>query len=216
MKPKLLTLAFSIIATWFFALAASGEIVTFDFAGGVSFVYNPYGVVSPSLIQVGDPVQVSLRYDTTTYDGYPNDPTRGAFLSPGWLKARINGLDFQSPTAVQVDIIHDSANGGQEFFQALAFPSPTVWPEALPVYPYRRLGFASWETGPPYDFLSSDQLPLTLDFSRADIWSGGISTSTSDLNMYEVQFSLVQVPEPASFVVACLGAAALMIFRWRK
>jgi len=38
MKTKLHTLAIGIIAAWLCSLNASGEIVTFDFTGGVSSV----------------------------------------------------------------------------------------------------------------------------------------------------------------------------------
>jgi hypothetical protein len=216
MKSNLHPLAFSIVAAWFFGLAASGEIVTFDFTGSVHTVYNPYGVVSPSLVQLGDPVWVSLRYDTTALDGYPEDPTRGAFWSPGWLKVNINGLAFECADKALIDIIHTAASGGQEFFQALPYGNLTAWPEALPDYPNKGFGFACWETGPPYDFLSNAELPLALDFSRADIRNGGIQTGTDALNMYEVQFSLVQVPEASTPALAGLGAVALLIFRRRS
>ena len=207
MKTKLNTLAFAIIAAWFCPMNASGEIVSFDFTGGVSSVYNPFGVVSPSLVQVGDPVQVSLRYDTATPDGNP-EANWGTYIGPGWLKVSVNGLNFERTTTVQIDILH-GANGGQELFQVLALGSPTAWPAEVPTYPYQTILLGFWETGPPYDFLSSADLPTFLDFSRADIRGGGIATGTDTLNMYEIQFNLVQVPEPA---VASLFAGGLLLW----
>jgi hypothetical protein len=205
MKALLHTLAFPTVAACFSALAASGAVVTFDFTGSVHNVYNPYGVVSPSLVRVGDPVSVSLRYDTTTLDGYPEDPTRGRFFSPGWLKVNINGLAFECTNRALIDIIHTGASGGQEFFQALPYGNQTVWPAELPDYPNKGFGFACWETGPAYDFLSNAELPLALDFSRAEIRNGGIQTGTDTLNMYEIQFNLVQVPEPSATVLLLAG-----------
>jgi hypothetical protein len=188
-------------------VAASGEIVTFDFTGGVSDVYNPFSVASPSLVQVGDPVQVSLRFDTATPDANP-EANWGTFFSPGWLKVGINRLNFECTTTIRIDILH-GANGGQELFQAVPVGSPTAWPEVLPTYPYQYINFAFFETGPPYDFLSNANLPSDLDFSRADIRGGSVSTGTSTLNMYEIRFNLVQVPEPA---VASLLAGGLLMW----
>lgn len=195
MKNSFMTLALSILAASLYHIAASGEIVTFNFIGNVSSVYNPFGVVSSSLVQVGDPIQVSLRYDTATPDGN-SETNRGTYLTPGWLKVSVNDLSFEQTTTIQIDILH-GANGGQELFQVLAL-NPTAWPQAVPAYPFQRLLLGFWETGPPYDFLSSADLPTTLDWSRADVRNGSIATGTSSLNMYEFQFQLAQVPEPAT------------------
>jgi len=183
------------------SLGASAEIVTFDFIGNVSFVYNPYSVVDPLLIRTGDPVQVSLRFDTTSPDANPASDW-GTFYSPGWLKVNINGLTFERTTTVQIDILH-GANGGEELFQAMTLNGLTSWPNSIPSYPFQNLLLHFWETGPPHDFLSNADLPTSLDFSRADVRLGSITTSTSSANMYEVQFNLTQVPEP--------GLAALLI-----
>jgi len=208
MKTKLDTLTCAVITAWFCAANASGEIVTFDFTGGIFYVYNPFGVVSSSLVQVGDPVHVSLRFDTATPDGYP-EANRGMFISPGWLKVSVNGLNFERTTTIQIDILH-GANGGQDLFQVLALGSPTAWPTEVPTYPYQRIGLGFWEIGPPYDFLPNADLPTFLDFSRADIRGGSIATGTDTLNMYELQFSLTQVPEPT---VASLLAGGLLLCR---
>jgi len=61
-------------------IASQAETITFDFTGHVTSVYDPFGLVA-SLITTGDPVLASLRYDTTTPDLYPADPTRGAYLN---------------------------------------------------------------------------------------------------------------------------------------
>jgi hypothetical protein len=50
MKAKIGTLTCAVITAWFCVASVSGEIVTFEFTGGISSVYNPFGVVSPSLI----------------------------------------------------------------------------------------------------------------------------------------------------------------------
>ena len=194
-------------------VGAVGEIVTFDFTGSVSSVYNPYGVVSPSLIGLGDPVQASLRFDTATQDLYPDDPTRGAYIGPGWFKVNINGLDFERTTTVQVDILHNG-NGGQEYFDADAFQNPTSWPAELPLYDYPQIFMAFWQSKPTYDLFSSDALPTALDFSRADMQTAFVRAGTSTANMYEIQFRLLQVPEPG--VVSLLpGGLLLLLLRAR-
>jgi len=158
-------------------------------------------------VQVGDPVQVSLRYDTATPDLNP-EANWGRYVSPGWVKVSVNGLNFERTTALQIDILH-GVNGGQELFQVLALGSPTAWPAEVPTYPYPRILLGFWETRPPYNFLSSADLPTFLAFSRADIRSGGIATGTDTLNMYEIQFNLVQVAEPS---VAGLLAGGLLLW----
>jgi hypothetical protein len=210
--PKI-TLLLIAVSFWF--LRARSEVVTFDFAGNVTSVYNPYAVVPASLIRLGDPVQISLRYDTAALDGYRDDPTRGSFVSPGWLKVNINGLRFECSTYAQIDIIHASATGGQELFQVMSYPPFSAWPTALPDYPNKGFGFGCWETRPPYDFLPSADLPLELNFSRADIRNGNIATGTQALNMYEVQFTFVQVPEPTVITLLSVGLLALVLTRRR-
>lgn len=202
------SLVFSLaVSLTVFPANTRAEIITFDFIGTVTSVYNPYNVVSPSLITLGNPVQASLRFDTTTPDLalYADDPTRGSFIGPGWLKVNINGLNFERTTTVQVDILH-GANGGQELFQAMALGSPTAWPAELPTYSYPEIFMDFWETGPPYDLLSNAELPTTMDFSRADSMLAFVRAGTSDANMYEIQFKLVQVPEP--------GGASLLAVGW--
>ena len=192
---------------------AKAEIVTFNFTGTVTSVYNPYGVISPGLITVGDPVQTSLRYDTTSPDGYPGDPTWGAFVSPGWLTMNFNGLVFGRTTSVRVDILNNG-NGGQHLFQAMAQGGATVWPVELPSYAMQDIMTLFWETAPPYDLLSSDQLPTSMDFSRADMSYGFVRASNATFaNMYEIQFSLQQVPEPGA---GSLLAGGLILWFWRR
>lgn len=64
------------------SFAAWGDFVTLEFGGKVTSVYNPVGAVPSSLIQVGDPVQISVRYDTTTPD-YRPDANWAATTAPG-------------------------------------------------------------------------------------------------------------------------------------
>jgi hypothetical protein len=212
MKSLLLKLAFSTFSAWLCTCGARGEDVTFFFAGRVSWIYNPYGAGDALAVSVGDPVQLSLRFDTNTRDLYPEDPTRGAFEGPGWLKTSINGLAFEQTQTVQIGVIH-SGNGGQEFFQALALGAASTWPGPLVAYPQKRTVIAFWETGPPYDLLSNAELPTQMDISRADNSFASVLTAGEVETVYEIGFSLVQVPEPCS---TALFAVGLLLWRVRQ
>jgi hypothetical protein len=206
---KTTTVRAALVAVLMCALPAPTQatIIEFEFSGNVSFIGDPFGLVG-SLITLGDPVLVSLRYDTTTPDLYPDDPTRGAYVGPGWLKVNINGLAFEQTLGVQIDVL--DGFDGQELFQALGVccPSPTAWPASLPLFPFSGVGLGIGQTMPPYTLLSSDALPTFLNLGLADFASGAVVSSTEDLNMYEIQFQLFQVPEPGIF--ALLGTGLLV------
>jgi len=188
---------------------ARATIVTFDFKGEVTGIYNPHGLVGPP-IAVGSPVMVSLRYDTSTADRYPEDPTRGTYLdTPGFLKADISGQRFESTTRIQLDVLHGF--GGQELFQVLAIGSPNAWPASLPQFTFPEIAMSAVETGPPHDLLISDALPTSIDFSHADQTTGFVRAATRDENMYEIQFSLRQVPTIPPQPVSEPGTALLLV-----
>jgi hypothetical protein len=177
--------------------------VTLEYGGAVSSVYNPLGAVSSSLIQVGDPVQVSIRYDTTTPDHRP-DANWGGYNGPGWLKVKIRDLSFERTTGVLVEVLH-GANGNQELFQVMTEGPTTAWPEALSGFVERRLFLGVWETQPPIDLLAGPELPTGVDVSRADYAVGEIGVSTANLNTFTVQFQLAMIPEPSIGRLVALG-----------
>jgi hypothetical protein len=212
MESLWLKLAFSTISAWLYTCGAQGEDVTFSFTGRVSWIYNPSGAGDALPVSVGDPVQLSLRFNTSTRDLYPDDPTRGAFVGPGWLKVSINGLAFEQTQTVGIDVIH-GGNGGQELFQAQVLANDaSAWPEPLAAYPQKRTLVSFWETGPPYDLLSSAELPTQMDFSRADQFFASVMTAGEVYNVYEIGFTLIQVPEPCS---GGLFAVGLLLWRVR-
>ena len=203
--------------------------VELNFAGTVNFVQDPFGLVG-SLVAIGDPILASVRYDTTTTDFYPADPTRGTYLSPGWLTVAVNGLAFEQTSGVQVDVLH-GFNAGigtvprQESFSALVTStsgSPTTWPASLPLFSFYHLFLQIGETTLPPSLLSSDALPPSLDLALADFARGEVGSSTSDRSMYAIQFQLDGVmPEPVSEpgTLALLivgGAASVVRRRWRR
>ncbi len=212
MKSPWLKLAFWIISAWLCTYGAQGEDVTFSFTGRVSWIYNPSGAGDALAVSVGDPVQLSLRFDTSTRDLYPDDSARGAFEGPGWLKTTINGLAFEQTQTVQIELIH-SGNGGQELFQAQALGDASAWPVPLVAYPQKRTLISFGETGPPYDLLSNAELPIQMDFSRADESFGSVMTAGEVWNVYEIGFSLVQVPEPGPTTLFVVG---LLLWRVRQ
>jgi hypothetical protein len=194
-------------------VASQAETITFDFTGHVTSISDPFGFVG-SLITTGDPVLVSLRYDTTTPDFYPADPTRGTYrYSPGWLKVDIDGLAFEkTPTVEVVDVLHGSQN--QELLQALDFlGTPTAWPSQLPTFTYSPISMGIGQTNPPFSLFQSDALPTSIDLSNADIRGGEVGSSTQELGMYNIQFALdsqspILIPEPGT---ATLLAGGLLL-----
>jgi hypothetical protein len=123
------------------------------------------------------------------------------------MKVDINGLSFEKTTSIQVDVLNGFNNGfgTEHFFQALALGSPTSWPAQLPTFTYPEMFIAFWETAPPFDLLSSDALPSSIDFSRADTEFAYVRAGTGSTNMYEIQFSLSQVPEPKAAPLVTAG-----------
>jgi hypothetical protein len=205
--------------------ALQADPITFDFTGYVSSVHDPFGLVG-SLIETGDPVLASLRYDTATPDFYPADPTRGTYIgSPGWLKVDIKGLDFERTSSVQVDVLHGFVADvlPQELLQAAAFDGVTAWPAQLPTFTHSEILMFIGQTTPPFSLFSSDALPSSIDLSKADRLSGFVRSGTQELNMYEVQFALspgVVVPEPRTLaplagglLLICLTHPAILVRR---
>ena len=207
--------------------SSHADVITFDFSGPVYAIYDPFGLVG-SLVTVGDPVRGTLRYDTASADGYSDDPSWGKYLSPGWITLEIDGLAFEFTSRVLIDVLHH-ANGNQELFQVLGswnpFIVPSAWPASLPAFKYTGLGLGIGQSYLPYDLLSSDALPRSLDLARADFASGEVGSGTDDLAMYYIQFRLTTfqsdaepepepVPEPGAF--GLLGAGlALALSRYR-
>jgi hypothetical protein len=137
---------------------------------------------------------------------YANDPDRGSFTGPGWLRVNIEGVSFEQNNGIQVDILHGA--NGQELFHAMAIYDSKPSTADLPTYYQTFLGF--WETDLPYDFLSNAELPTTLDFSRADQ-----SHAVINANNYQIVFSVAQVPEPSTFALVAV-AILLTPFYGRK
>jgi hypothetical protein len=181
--------------------AIQASPIQLNFGGTVNGVEDPFGLIG-SLVAIGDPILASVRYDTATTDLYPDDPTRGTYLSPGWLTLDINGLAFEHRAGVQVDVFHHGP-GNQEFFQALVccgavggFGSPTAWPDSLPLFSHYLMLLSIGQTALPYTLLSSDALPPSLDLALADFARGEVSSGTADRKMYGIHFQLTSVPEP--------------------
>jgi hypothetical protein len=189
----------AIIAVFFSAAVSHATVVTFNFQGNVAYIWDPDSLVGATGIQIGSPVQTSLRFDTATPDFplYADDPSRGSFTGPGWLKVSIAGVNFEQTSGVQVDILH-GANGGEEVFDAMADYGATPSSPELPTYFQTYLGL--WETGPPYDLLSNAELPTSLDFSRTDQ-----SHAVINANNYQIVFSVAQVPEPSTWALATVA-----------
>jgi hypothetical protein len=201
------------IALSFFCTAmAHAETVTLDFAGTVSRVDNPDGSISSS-IHPGDAVSVSLRYDTTTPDFYPDDPTRGTYQSPGWLKFQVNDVRFETTTSVQIDVLHGF--NGQEFFQAMTINDMSAWPTPVLLTDFRQLFLAFWQSTPEFTLFSNDSLPTSLDLTRTDLsHSFATQYSVDGPSGFNIYFGLVQVPEPG--VTALLAASLVAVCVYRR
>lgn len=190
--------------------------ITFTFSGSVSSVYDPFGLIG-SQITVDDPVSASLRYHTTTADFHPADPTRGAYIAtPGWLKIDVDGFRFERTSTIQVDVLHGfvADTQPQELLQAFFIEGATTWPAHLPTFIFTEAFVFVGQSMPPFSLFSSDALPSLIDFSKADILYGFVRSGTRDTNMYEVQFTLAAVPEPAPGALIAVGVLLICLTRF--
>ena len=70
-----------------------------------------------------------------------------------------------------------------------------------------------WQSAPPFTLLSSDALPTAIDLSVADMSHSFVRLPTSGPDAYEIQFQLVQVPEPGIFGIAGLSLLGFLALR---
>jgi hypothetical protein len=211
MNFKKAELVLWIVLSLFCTALAHAETVTLDFAGSVLRVDNPDGSISSSIRQ-GDAVSVSLRYDTTTPDFYPDDPTRGTYQSPGWLKFQVNEVRFETTTFVQIDVLHGF--NGQELFQVMTVNDMSTWPTPALVTDFRQLFLAYWQSTPTFTLFSNDSLPTSLDFTKTDLsHSFALQYSEGSTSGFGVYFGLVQVPEPGFTTLLAVSLAAVCVHR---
>lgn len=189
--------------TFLGSLDAPADVVTLQFGGTVTSAYSPTGTVPSSLIQVGDPVQISVRYDTSTPD-YRPDANWGGYNSPGWLKVQIRDMAFERTSGINVEVLH-GANGNQHLFQVMAEGPTSAWPQALSGFDDNRMLLSVWETQTPLDLLAGPELPTSLDVTRAEYAIGEIGVSSANLNMFTAQFRLSMIPEPSTTSLLLLG-----------
>ena len=217
MKKRLLCAVGFLAASLGIPTTGQASIFEIHLHGRVTHVGDLTGTVDP-LVQVGDRVKIDIGYDAATPDLplYADDPTRGAYLSPGWIHIIINDLVFAIDGGLQVDVI-EWPDG--DYFQANAgtlFPGSVIsqWPAALPIFPILGGGVGLFDTKAPFNLLSSDALPTApLHWGRANIASGHVGAGTDDLSMYDISF---QVPEPTTIALAGLGIAWAMARRHRR
>jgi hypothetical protein len=191
------------------SLAAPADVVTLQFGGTVTSVYSPTGAVPTSLIQVGDPVQISVRYDTTTPD-YRPDANWGGYNSSGWLKVQIRDMAFERTSGINVEVLN-GANGNQHLFQVMGEGPTSAWPQELSGFDERRMMLGVWETQAPIDLLAGPGLPTSLDVTRADYAIGEIGVSSANLNMFTAQFRLSMIPEPGTASLLLLGGICWLL-----
>jgi hypothetical protein len=117
---------------------ATGHASLFElhFQGVVTHVGDLTGTLD-AYVQAGDRVKIDVAYDLATPDfpTYADDPTRGAYLSIGWIRIFINDLVFAFD-GLQVDVLDWP---DQDLFTANAgtlYSNSTVaqWPAVLPLF----------------------------------------------------------------------------------
>jgi hypothetical protein len=65
-----------------------------------------------------------------------------------------------------------------------------------------------WQSAPPFNLLANDELPTSIDFSPAD-HSLCFARVPSAVDPYEIQFELMQVPEPGSLWLVVVAGVLL-------
>ena len=168
-----------------------------------------------ALVQEGDRVSIDVGYDPATpdYPSYVNDPTRGLYLSSGWIHITVNALVF-AIDGVQVDVLNLP---DQDLFSISNAGTNSVisqWPAALPLFPIRGGGVGFIDIIEPLNFVSSDALPTSpLRWGRANIASGHVGAGTEEVSMYAIGFD---VPEPTTIMLAGLALVWTMARKRRN
>lgn len=200
--------------------------VTFDFRGHVTFILNTGSPIG-SLVEVGDPVLASLRYDTATPDTEGSSNV-GRYIGPGWIKVRINGLAFEHTAGVEVLVVNDIGVPDTVFDSVTARGSsstPTRWPNQLLPLSSSDL-FLTWSEEIPISFqvlpvlVTSDALPISGDVfnvaGRGAIRGASIPASSHVVGFDLSPFpDLSPVPEPTTLLWGTT-AAGLGLARWRQ
>ena len=205
-KRMLCTMAFLTVCL---GAPATGQASIFElhFAAVVTNVGDLTGTLD-AFVRVGDRVNIDIGYDLATPDfpTYASDPTRGAYLSPGWLRITVNDLFF-AMDGVQVDVLNwpdqdlFTVNGGTLWPSVIS-----DWPDELPLFPILGGGLGFIDLTAPFDLTSSDALPAApLAWHRADIAGGHIGAGTDELSMYDISFRVV--PEPTMISLVGFGIA---------
>jgi len=228
---KLIVTAFAGICA--LSVLAQGTISFNNFQSTVRFhVYAPNSA-SPSLIQIGNAATGDVPAGTTSWAGwqtigqlgngikYGGNTTLASLLAAPGLNAAESSLQpavsggttsFRSGTALLgggilygttatfANLPADSTGG--------ATLEMVAWDNSSGLYPTWALAKEAWLNGTIAAGVSGTQnLTATI--------GGSLTTSPFLPNSFR-SFNLYMVPEPSSFALAGLGAAALLIFRRRK
>ena len=203
-------IAFLLIAfTLSVATAAKAEMVEISITATVNYLMDSKNYLEGK-VHLGDTITGSYKYESTTEDSSPSDPTQGNYwhyLAPAGISLSVGGFNFTTnPDIVNFLVSIGNNASGQDNYLVRSYQN-------LPLYDSVGVGGIAWELD---DYTASvflsDALPATVPIlsqwqdNYISIDGGGIGGS---YGIHAEVTSAQLVPEPATILLFAIGTMFL-------
>jgi hypothetical protein len=197
------------------AIPARASLVTWAFAGTVSFVTDSHGILDPSVF-VGAPFHGHLTFDSGVPDSLPGDPTIGEYsqpVPPAAYEVQLGDYTVDAPS-YQISVYDNYVFGAQPPFDQLdanitqAFAFPGLPSTIVTQFDIGLLGVDTSVLGddglpsvpPPLSSIDPSSQAFILLGCLGSEFSGSSCSSTT----LEISAHLTSLPEPGSGVSGVL------------
>jgi hypothetical protein len=205
------------------AIPAQASLVTWAFAGSVSFLVDTHGILDSSVF-VGAPFHGHLTFDAAVPDGLPGDPTLGEYpqpVPPAAYEVQIGDYTVDAPS-YQISVYDNYVFGAQPPFDQLdanitdAFAFPGLPSAFVTQFDLGLVGVDTTVLGndglpsvpPPLSSIEpSSQVFILLGCLGTEITGSSCSSTTLEISAH-----LTSLPEPG---VGAAGALAVLTLAGR-
>lgn len=205
MKREIITIIICWLSFW--ALPAHAELITIQITGQVDSIYDPYGYFKGK-IKVGDLVEGTYVYQSSTPDSDLSDPIKGTYyhyIPPAGISLSAGSVQFASdPFNLAFEVFtRNNIDSGDDIYGFISHRnlslSGNVYVETI-----------SWQlndsTGTAF---STDALPLTAPVLENWDWN---SLHIDTLRAFGISGHVTAatvIPEPGTFLIIGFGALIL-------